>query len=118
MLGRSFDLILVTLLVVAAAVVYALKYDAGRDAARAEELLRQIRATRDEIAELTAEWTYLSRPDRIQALVERYQDYLHLLPLTAERIGTVAEVPPRALEAPEGTTASDDPAGSRQARAQ
>jgi hypothetical protein len=53
-----------------------------------DELVRE----RDAIRVLRAEWSYLNRPERLQALAARY---LHLVPSIASQVATVDAVPLR-----------------------
>ena len=45
------------------------------------------------ISLLKAEWSVLTQPARLQDLVERHADVLKLAPMTAEHIGTLADIP-------------------------
>ena len=75
-----------------AATVFVMKKAAERDARAIGELDRKISAERQRISELQAEWSALDHPARLQVLVGRHNDILHLEPIHAEQIASVAEV--------------------------
>lgn len=75
-----------------AATVFMMKKDAERDAHAIGELNRKISSERQRISELQAEWSALDHPARLQVLVDRHNDVLHLQPIQAEQIANVAEV--------------------------
>ncbi|GAB5375171.1 MAG: hypothetical protein AcusKO_16330 [Acuticoccus sp.] len=78
--------------VTSAATVFVMKKDAERDAHAIGELNRKISAERQRISELQAEWSALDHPQRLQALVDRHNDVLQLVPVTAEQIASAAEI--------------------------
>jgi len=59
------------------------------------ELQRQINEERNAIRHLKAEWSLLNKPDRLQGLVERYNDYLQLEALDVKQIVAPADLPAR-----------------------
>lgn len=64
---------LVLLLIVASGVgLYQLKYKTQQLQREVTALDRQLAADREAIRVLEAEWTYLTRPERVAALAERY----------------------------------------------
>jgi len=78
--------------VASAAAVFVMKKDAAKDAAAIRELDTKIASERQRISELTAVWSGLDDPARLQALVERHNDVLRLEPITARQIATVEEL--------------------------
>lgn len=78
--------------VTSAATVFVMKKDAERDAHTIGELNRKISAEKQRISELQAEWSALDHPARLQALIDRHNDVLHLVPIKAEQIASAAEI--------------------------
>lgn len=77
-------------LIGAAVVVYKVKYEATYDAQRVGKLRAEIKAEREKIASLRAEWTRLATPARIQDLASRH---LGMRPLSVARIDDLSHLP-------------------------
>jgi hypothetical protein len=77
-------------LVGAAAYVYEIKFEATLQAERLAKLRKDIRAERDAIAILRAEWAKLDSPARIQGLTQRH---LPLKPIDPHQIGNLENLP-------------------------
>jgi hypothetical protein len=102
---RIIHVLVIGILVFAAAYVYRIKMES---VARTESVLRlhaDIRAQRDAIAALRAEWTRLDRPQRLQGLVERH---LPLKPIVATQYDSLKNLPER----PPNFNRDPDPIGS------
>ncbi len=56
------------------------------------ELNRQIKTDREAIHVLKAEWTYLTKPGRLQEMSDKYLD---LEPITPEQVRNVEDIPLR-----------------------
>jgi hypothetical protein len=80
------------LVVVCATWAYRVNYATQEAMDRVADLRQQIAAEREAIAVQNAEWAYLNRPDRLQALVERNKGSLGLAELTPEQFGTARDV--------------------------
>ena len=78
---RTLNIVFILAVVIGAATVYDMKLAATKSAEKVADLKRQIDEERDSIRHLKAEWSLLNKPDRLQSLVERYNDYLLLEPL-------------------------------------
>ncbi len=89
---RILHLMVIGALVVAAAYVYDIKFEATLQAEHLARLRGEIRSERDAIAALRAEWAKLDSPQRIQELAERH---LTLKPLDARQIDRLANLPER-----------------------
>lgn len=88
---RTLNLIAVLLIVAAGVSLYQLKYNTQHLQQDVAQLRQQIAADNEAIKVLRAEWTYLSRPGRIEALGSRY---LALKPVRAEQsIASLDEIP-------------------------
>ena len=53
-------------------------------------LHRSIKSDKEEIHVLTAEWTYLSRPERVKQLSTKY---LELAPTTSTQVADIRQIP-------------------------
>jgi hypothetical protein len=95
---RTINALLVFLMVLSAAAVYDMKYEAEMAASTVAALDQQIDNERAEISLLKAEWSVLSQPARLKQLVDRHQDILQLQPLTADQFGTIADIPEKPVE--------------------
>ena len=89
---RILHLFVIVALIVAAAYVYDIKFEATMQAERLSKLRGEIRRERDAIAALRAEWAKLDSPGRIEELAQRH---LPLKPLDALQIDTLATLPER-----------------------
>lgn len=87
---RVLNLVSVFALLAAAGAVYHLKYSSTFEAQEIARLRSDIRAERDRIAILNAEWARRTSPDRIQALAENHLD---MQPLDVERMDNLASLP-------------------------
>lgn len=72
--------------------LFLLKYEVQNKEERLAELHREILADQEAIHVLEAEWSYLNRPDHLEALVRRHLD---LVPLDERRVGTLDVLPMR-----------------------
>ena len=89
---RLLHLMVIASLVIAAAYVYNIKFEATLQAEQLARLRGEIRRERDAIAALRAEWARLDSPQRIQELASRH---LTLKPLEARQIDRLADLPER-----------------------
>lgn len=85
--------------------LFMVKHEVQRREERLAELHRQILASQEAIHVLEAEWSYLNRPERLEALVRRH---LSLVPMDNQKIGSVEilpmRLPPPAEALPDGMT--------------
>jgi len=102
---RILNFVVIGVLVLAAAWVYRIKFDATVQAERLAKLRGEVRHERDEIAALRAEWGQLDNPARIEALSKRF---LHLQSIAPTQFDTLDHLPDRP---PQDVTASKDPIG-------
>ena len=90
---RFLNIAAILALVGSAIYAYSIKYQTSY---RAEQIVKtklEIKAEHDAIAVLRAEWSFMTRPERVQQLADRYLD---LQPLTADKIEPARELPERA----------------------
>ena len=92
MILRIVNLVVIGVLVLAAAYVYRIKFDATVQAERLAKLRGEVRHERDQIAALRAEWGRLDDPARIEALAKRY---LQLGPVAPTQFDTLDRLPER-----------------------
>lgn len=100
-------------LLLVAAVGYAMfqvKYEVMQQEEALARLNKEIAESREQIRMVDAEWSYLTRPDRLKRLAARY---LNLQPIAAAQIGDLAAVPERA-DAPPALVSKRNPASSAQ----
>lgn len=96
---RTFDLIMIAAMLMAATVTYTIKYDAEKQIAVISKLKRQINSERDTITLLRADWALMTQPGRLQSLAGVYEKELKLQPITAEQlIRDARDVPERPLD--------------------
>ncbi|MGE0668252.1 MAG: hypothetical protein AB7O49_16985 [Sphingomonadales bacterium] len=86
---RSFTLITLGVLIVVSYGLYNLKYEVEDLQDHADALRAQMDEDRRAIKVLEAEWAYLSRPDRLQTLSEKF---LTLEPTVARQVGGLADL--------------------------
>jgi hypothetical protein len=104
---RILNIVIIAALVLPAAYVYKIKFEATLQAERVSKLRAEIRRERDAIANLRAEWTQLDRPDRIQGLAQRH---LKLRPIEVAQFDALDKLPERPVQlVPPGTA---DPIGA------
>jgi hypothetical protein len=92
---RALNLVVIGVLVLAAAYVYRIKFDATVQAERLARLRGELRHERDKIAALRAEWEQLDSPARIEILAKRY---LPLRPVAPTQFDALDRLPERSAE--------------------
>ena len=92
MILRLLNFVVIGALVLAAAWVYRIKFDAAAQAERLAKLRGEVRHERDVIAALRAQWGQLDNPERIEALAKRY---LPLRPIAPTQFDTFDHLPDR-----------------------
>ena len=97
---RYINALLVFLMVLSAAAVYDMKYEAEIAAEIIKQKQAEIAQAREDISLLKAEWALLTRPARMRDLLERHQDILNLTPLPSNHIGTLADIPEKPVMPP------------------
>jgi hypothetical protein len=100
---RIFNVLLIGLMIGGAVITYNLKHEAEDVANRVSRLHAKIAEEREEIALLKTEWSLLTQPSRLQALIAKYQDHFRLEPFSASQVATLDEIPLRPPELPAET---------------
>ena len=90
---RFLNIAAILALVGSAIYAYSIKYQTSYRAEQIAKTKLEIKAEHDAIAVLRAEWSFMTRPERVQQLADRYLD---LQPLTADKIETARGLPERA----------------------
>jgi cell division protein FtsL len=90
---RFLNIAMIVALVGSAVYAYSIKYQTSYRAEQIAKTKLEIKAEHDAISVLRAEWSFLTRPERIQQLSERYLD---LQPLTLDKIVGARALPERA----------------------
>lgn len=88
------------LALISAVAAFTLKYEVRDLEEQLASLENQISESRETAHVLRAEWSYLSRPERLAELAERHLD---LAPMDAGQMGLLIEVPLREMPLDEGT---------------
>jgi len=102
---RVLNLVVIGILVLAAAYVYRIKFDATVQAERLARLRGELRHERDKIAALRAEWEQLDSPARVEMLAKRY---LPLRPIAPTQFDALDRLPERSAN---DLATSADPIG-------
>ncbi|WP_196240233.1 cell division protein FtsL [Alsobacter soli] len=89
---RFLHLAAILALIGSALYAYRIKYDTIRLTEQAAKLRNQIGREREAIAVLRAEWQFLNKPDRLQALAEAYTD---TQPASVQQIAKWSDIPQR-----------------------
>lgn len=92
-LRRTVEMVLLLAVMATAVGVFGVKTDTAREAEEIRDLSAKIAQERQRISELTAEWSALDHPARIQELLERHADVLTLAPITPHQIDAIDRVP-------------------------
>ncbi|WP_019905499.1 hypothetical protein [Methylobacterium sp. 77] len=89
---RLLNVVAILGLIGSAIYAYSIKYDTLYQAGQVSKAKSQLHKERQAIAVLRAEWQLLTRPDRLQAAVERH---LALEPIGVNHLGRLADLPVR-----------------------
>lgn len=90
---RKTDLVLIVVMMSAAAVTYHIKDRAEATENEIGRLRTQIRLEKDQMDVLKADWSLMTQPARLQRVVAAYQDELSLVPVEAEQIVKIDDLP-------------------------
>ena len=87
---RFIHLIAVALLIGSAAYAYSTKYETLYYAETLAKLKAKVQRERENVAIAKAEWAMLTRPDRLQKMVDKHLD---LQPMTIAQMARLADIP-------------------------
>jgi hypothetical protein len=110
---RLLNILVICGLILAASVVYKIKFDSTLQAERVGKIAGELRRERNAVATLRAEWAKLDTPSRIQGLADRH---LALRPIAPSQFDNFDKLPerPSLLLPPSGDAvkAQSAPAGT------
>jgi cell division protein FtsL len=75
---RFLNVVAIVALVGSAVYAYSIKYQTILRAEQITKLKHKVKAEQDAIAVLRAEWSFLTRPERVQELADKYLDLQQL----------------------------------------
>jgi cell division protein FtsL len=87
---RFLNVVAILGLIGSAVYAYTIKYQTILRAEQITKLQHKVKAEQDAIAVLRAEWSFLTRPERVQQLADQYLD---LEPLGVAKIVTAQSLP-------------------------
>lgn len=87
---RIIHLIAIALLIGSAAYAYSTKYETLYYAETLAKLKSKVQRERENVAIAKAEWAMLTRPDRLQKMVDKHLD---LQPMTIAQMARLADIP-------------------------
>jgi hypothetical protein len=90
---RFLNIVAILALIGSAVYAYSIKYQTSFQAEQILKMKHEIKAERDAIAVLRAEWSFLTRPERLQQLSDRYLD---LQQLSVGQIVAASAIPDKA----------------------
>jgi len=91
---RILNFLVITTLILAAAYVYRIKFEATVQAERLAKLRDEVRHERDKIAALRAQWGELDDPARIQELAQRFLKLKPAQPPQFDALDHLPDQPP------------------------
>lgn len=91
---RLLNILVIGALVMAAAYVYRIKFEATVQAEQLAKLRGEIRRERDAIASLRAEWARLDTPARIEGLARRHLPLRQIDPYQYDKLDALPERAP------------------------
>jgi hypothetical protein len=106
MILRVLNFVVIGALVLAAAYVYRIKFEATVQAERLAKLRDEVRHERDKIAALRAQWGELDDPARIQELAQRFLKLKPVQPTQFDSLDHLTDQPPDYMR-----SGSKDPIG-------
>ena len=104
---RTFDVILIVIMIAAAAVTYRIKQEAELKLVSIQKLQREVAQENDSIKLLRAEWSLLTEPSRLQKLVDVYRTQLDLGPIDPRQISSFRDLPERPISVPAARSSGD-----------
>lgn len=104
---KTFDIIMIMVMVSAAAVTYRIKATSEEQLRQVHKLERQIANEEDSIDLLKADWSLLTQPSRIEKLVKAHDSELGLVATDSRQVTDLSAVPEKGLGAPAGDPIAD-----------
>jgi hypothetical protein len=104
---RTFDVVLIGIMTAAAAVTYTIKHRAELKLQEVQRLEAEIKLEKDTIDLLKADWALQSQPNRLERLVNTYNDELKLQPTDSTALVHMRELPMLKSQVPAITEAKN-----------
>ncbi|UTO27912.1 cell division protein FtsL [Bartonella harrusi] len=95
---RTFDMILVMVMVCMAGLTYKVKYDVQKRMSEIRHLEHEIVAEKNTVNLLRAEWAMMIEPTRMQKLAKRYQKELGLEIIQPRQVVEFKDIPVRVYD--------------------
>ncbi|OLL53073.1 hypothetical protein KAE70_02315 [Bartonella henselae] len=92
---RTFDMILVMIMICMAGLTYKVKYDVQKRMSEVRRLEQKIAAEKNTVSLLHAEWAVMIEPSRMQKLAKRYQKELGLESIQPRQVVEFENIPVR-----------------------
>ncbi|EJF75697.1 hypothetical protein HWV54_01460 [Bartonella alsatica] len=92
---RTFDMILVMIMICMAGLTYKVKYDVQKRMSEIRRLEHEIAAVKNTVSLLHAEWAVMIEPSRMQRLAKRYQKELGLEIIQPHQVVEFKDIPVR-----------------------
>ncbi len=92
---RTFDMILVMIMICMAGLTYKVKYDVQKRMNEVRRLEHEIAAAKNTVNLLHAEWAVMIEPSRMQKLAKRYQKELGLEIIQPRQVVELGDIPVR-----------------------
>ncbi|WP_156850746.1 cell division protein FtsL [Bartonella refiksaydamii] len=92
---RTFDMILVMIMICMAGLTYKVKYDVQKRMSEVRRLEHEIAAAKNTVSLLHAEWAMMIEPSRMQKLAKRYQKELGLEIMQPRQVVELGDIPVR-----------------------
>ncbi|PIT70672.1 cell division protein FtsL [Bartonella tribocorum] len=92
---RTFDMILVMIMICMAGLTYKVKYDVQKRMSEVRHLEHEIAAAKNTVNLLHAEWAVMIKPSRMQKLAKHYQKELELEVIQPRQIVVFKDIPIR-----------------------
>lgn len=108
---RTFDVVLILIMVAAAATTYSIKHHTDEKLEQVRRLEREIKLEEDTIELLKADWALLTQPMRLHRLINFYADEMQLVPTESTQLAQPVELPMRRSELPVKEVAEDKSTG-------
>ncbi|EJF74941.1 cell division protein FtsL [Bartonella birtlesii] len=95
---RTFDMILVMIMICMAGLTYKVKYDVQKRMSEIRRLEHEIAAAKNTVSLLHAEWAVMIEPSRMQKLAKRYQKELGLEIIQPHQVVEFKDIPVRVYD--------------------
>ena len=92
-LFRSVDVLLFLVMMMIVGFTYKLKDDEHARVREVKKLSQKIATQENSLQQLRAQWALLTQPERIEKLVKRYNNVLHLETMEPSQIVNVEDLP-------------------------